>query len=131
MTKMENNKKTKIGFYISTGLVSALMLMSASMYVFNHEMVEQTFVALGYPTYIIYPLAILKILGIVAIWSNKSKTLKEWAYAGFAFDFILAAAAHISIQDNEYGGAVVAIGLLTASYLYDKKLGRSLKTQEA
>ena len=39
MTKMENNKKTKIGFYISTGLVSALMLMSASMYVFNHEMV--------------------------------------------------------------------------------------------
>ncbi len=108
--------KTRFTFFISTVLLSALMLMSAGMYVFNHEMVRETFINLGYPTYIIYPLAIAKILGLIAIWANKSRSLKEWAYAGFFFDFVLAFAAHIAIGDGEFAPALVAIILLFISY---------------
>ena len=57
-------------------------------------MIEGFFVALGYPTYIIYPLAIAKILGLLAIWTRKSNLLKEWAYAGFFYDTLLAFTAH-------------------------------------
>jgi len=115
-------KRNKIIYWIATGLMSALMLMSASMYIFNYEMVSQTFVNLGFPVYIIYPLAIAKLLGVIAILSNKSKFLKEWAYAGFFFDFVLALSAHWVVNDGEFVPAFVAILLLIVSYRYEKKV---------
>ena len=117
-----SNKATIWVYRISTGLLSLLMLMSAGMYIFNHAEVSQSFTSLGYPVYIIYPLAIAKILGLVAIWSNLSKSLKEWAYAGFFFDFILAFFAHVVVQDGEFTPALVALVLLFTSYLSWKKL---------
>ena len=115
-------KNFKWIYRISTGLLSALMLMSAGMYIFNNAEVSETFARLGYPTYIIYPLAIVKILGLVAIWTNQSKSLKEWAYAGFFFDFVLAFFAHIMIGDGAFAPAIVAIVLLFTSYYSWKKL---------
>jgi hypothetical protein len=115
-------KKIKITYWISTGLLTAMMLMSAGMYFFNYEMISETFTNLGYPAYVIYPLGIAKILGLVAIWSGISKSLKEWAYAGFFFDFVLAFFAHLMIGDGEFGGAVIATILLFVSYFSWKKL---------
>ncbi len=118
-----NHKTTKLIYWIATGLLTALMLMSAGMYLFNNEMVRETFTRLGFPTYIIYPLAIIKILGLIAIWTKKSSTLKEWAYAGFFFDFLLAFSAHLMVKDGEYIAALAAIILLIISYIYGRKLG--------
>ena len=114
-------KRDKVIYWISTGLFTTLMLMSAGMYFFNNEMVSEIFTSLGFPTYIIYPLAVAKILGLIAIWTNKSKMLKEWAYAGFFFDFVLAATAHLMVSDGEYAAALFAIVLLIVSYVFDKK----------
>lgn len=115
-------KNIKYVYWGSTGLLSAMMLMSAGMYFFNNETISATFTNLGFPTYIIYPLAIAKILGLVAIWTEKSKALKEWAYAGFFFDFLLAASAHIAANDGEFAGAFVAMVLLFTSYFAWKKM---------
>ena len=117
-----NNKRNKIIYWIATGMITALMLMSAGMYVFNHAEVSEVFIKLGFPTYIIYPLALAKVLGLAAIWSKRTKALKEWAYAGFFFDFVLALAAHLAINDGEFILAAVAIVLLFVSYFYGKKL---------
>ena len=115
-------KSNKIIFYISTGLLSALMLYSASMYFFQHEDVAALFTSFGYPTYIIYPYAIAKILGIFALWNPNFKILKEWAYAGFFFAFILAFFAHYMVGDGEQYGALFAFILLMVSYFTNKKL---------
>jgi hypothetical protein len=88
------------------------MLFSAGMYFFNHEEVAKLFTSFGYPTYIIYPYGILKISGIIVLWFVNNKVLKEWAYAGFFFAFVLAFFAHIMISD----------GLLLTSYFTNKKL---------
>ena len=109
-------KRSKIIYLIATGLLTANMLLSAGMYFFNYKMVAEMFEALSYPTYIIYPLAIAKILGLIAIWSNKSKILKEWAYAGFVFELLLAISAHINAGDGGSAGAVVALVLALLSY---------------
>ena len=122
---MNNQNRNKIIYFASTGLLTVLMLMSAGMYIFNHEMVVGIFTKLGYPTYIIYPLAIAKILGLIAIWTRKSNTLKEWAYAGFFFDFILAFAAHIYVKDGEHLLALIAIVLVIVSYEYGKKMEKT------
>ncbi len=122
-TKSETmEKRNKIIYYGATGLLSALMLFSAGMYLFNYDEVKGVFGSLGFPSWIIYPLAIAKILGLVAIWSRKSDTLREWAYAGFFFDFFLAAGAHLSVGDGEHMPAIMAAIFLLVSYIYDKKV---------
>ncbi len=109
-------KNKRLIYLIATGLLTLLMLFSAGMYFLNYDEVVKVFNQLGYPPYIIYPLAVAKILGLVAIWTNQSKTLKEWAYAGFFFDFVLAASAHIAVADGAYAPALVGIALLLISY---------------
>lgn len=115
-------KRDKIIYYVSTGLLTALMLFSVSMYLFNNEEVSSMFKRFGYPTYIIYPYAFAKLLGLFAIWNPNFKILKEWAYAGFFFAFILAFFAHFMIGDGEQGGALVALVLLIVSYIFNKKI---------
>ena len=92
------------------------------MYFVQNEMVSETFLKLGFPTFIIYPLAIAKILGLVAIWTNKSKMLKEWAYAGFTFDVLLAIGAHLSINDGEHYAALFGLVLIIISYYFNRKV---------
>jgi len=48
--------------------------------------------------------------------------LKEWAYAGFFFDFVLAFFAHFMVNDGEFAPALVALVLLFTSYGSWKKL---------
>ena len=115
-------KNKKIIYWISTGLLTALMLFSISMYIFTHEEMSGAFIALGFPVYLIYPLAVAKILGLIAIWTNKSTVIKEWAYAGFFFNFLLALSAHLSIADGEFPGALMALIFLSISYYSWKKV---------
>ena len=115
-------KRNKIIYWVATGLLTALMLMSISMYFMKYEMVSDTFTRLGFPSFMVYPSAIAKLLGLIAILSRKSQLLKEWAYAGFFFDFSLAFGAHMVAKDGEFGMAVIAIILLLVSRVYDGKV---------
>lgn len=117
-------KRDKIIFYIATGLLTVLMLFSVSMYFFKHEDVATMFIGFGYPTYIIYPYAVLKLLGLFALWNPNFKAIKEWAYSAFFFAFILAFFAHFMIGDGEQGGAVLALVLLIVSYIYNKRINK-------
>ncbi|MGI9530782.1 DoxX family protein [Lutimonas sp.] len=115
-------KVTKILYWSSTVLLSALLLMSAGMYVFNNEEVSTLFSSFGYPLYIIYPLAVAKVAAVVVLLSQKQSVIKEWAYSALFFEFILAFFAHYMIGDGEQFGAVIAMVLLLISYIYGRKL---------
>lgn len=115
-------KRNKIIYWASTALLSLMMLASASMYFFKTSDIIEIFLSLGYNERIVIPLAILKILGILTIWTNYSKTLKEWAYFGFLLDFVLALEGHLAVNDGEHMGALIAIILWAISYLYNNKV---------
>jgi len=68
-------------------------------------------VSLGYPVYFLMILGVAKVLGSVAIVQNKYKTIKEWAYAGFAIDIISASAS------LAYSGMGVAFALFPLIFL--------------
>ena len=108
-------KGIRIGYWISTSLLCLMMVMSAGMYLFTHARVAEVFTHLGYPTYIIYPLAVLKLLGVIAILTRKHPILTEWAYAGFFFDFVLAFFAHFTVGDGEWPPALAVTVLLIVS----------------
>lgn len=114
----------KIAYWLVTGLFCTLMLVAAAIEIFAFGESVKMLDALGFPQYIAYVLPVTKILGVVAILSNYSKTLKEWAYAGFFFDFVLAALAHYFSGVPTFIPAIVALVLLMTSYWLDKKGAR-------
>lgn len=112
-------KTRKIIYWITTALLCAMMLFSATMYFTKYEMVTGFFQNFNYPTYVIYPLAILKILGVIMILWRKSDWLTEWAYAGFFFDVVLAFFAHYFAKDNVIF-TLFGIVLILTSYFFGK-----------
>ncbi|OIQ15546.1 MAG: hypothetical protein BM556_18070 [Bacteriovorax sp. MedPE-SWde] len=113
--------KVKVGYYTLTGLLTLMLTMSAGMYIFNYDEIAPVFSKLGYPVNIIYPLALAKILALIAIWTRKSKALLTMAYVGLFYNFILAFYAHVAISDGEFAGAVIATLLLAGSYFSQNK----------
>ncbi len=94
------------------------------MYLFSYEVAEGYFVRLGFPTWMVYPSAIVKLLGVTAILSKKSTLLKEWAYAGFFFDAVMAFTAHSMAGDGEGGIAALAILAVILSRFFESRLAR-------
>ncbi|QYJ69508.1 DoxX family protein [Flavobacterium litorale] len=115
-------KTNKIIYWIATSLMCLLFLYSASMYLLKYEMVSGFFVNLGFPTWLIYPLALLKIAGVITVLTKWSHFLKELAYAGFLFDAILALAAHLMVKDGAHITAAIGIILIAVSWYFDRKV---------
>lgn len=97
-----------------------VFLFSATNYFLNYEVMAGYYTALGFPTWLVYPSAIAKILGVIAILSRKSALLKEWAYAGFFFDAALAFTAHQIAQDGGWLFAAIALVSTVVSRALDK-----------
>lgn len=114
--------KLKIAFYGVTGLLSLMLLFAAiGNYFLNTAAIKEAFGALGFPAFIVIPLGIAKIAGVIVLLTRFNKTLVEWAYAGFFFNFILAASAHLSVGDGEAVGSFVALLLLGISYILQRR----------
>lgn len=117
-----NDNTSRIVYWVATAIMCGVFAFSAQMYLRNPEAVAGFFKMFNYPEYLVYPLAVAKILGIVAILSNKSKMLSEWAYAGFFFDAILAFVAHYVAQDGGSMFSIIAIAATIISrYLWSKR----------
>ena len=110
---------TKVLYWVTTILVCAVMMYSAAMYFTKTEMIKGFFKSFNYPTYLVYPLAIAKILGVIMVLWRKSSWLTEWAYAGFFFDLVLATAAH-HYANHPIGLSFYAIPILFISYFLGK-----------
>ncbi|MDT0677276.1 DoxX family protein [Autumnicola musiva] len=84
-------KHLKIIFWITTGLIFLFQGVMPAL-TGHTEMAKEGIRHLGYPEYFGITLTIFKVLGaLVLIIPKVPKRLKEWAYAGFTFDFIFAA----------------------------------------
>jgi DoxX-like protein len=73
---------------------------------------------LGYPVYFATFLGLSKLLGAIVITLPSPSRIKEWAYAGFAFDLTAAAFSHLSAGDGtaEVAAPLVFLALVLASY---------------
>lgn len=119
-------KKITIFYWIATVLFAALMTLSAIPDVMRSPEAAEFFRHLGYPAYLLPFLGVAKLLGVVAVLYPGFPRLKEWAYAGLAFDLVGAFYSHISVGDpvNFWIFSVIGLVLLFSSYfLYHKKNG--------
>ena len=81
-------KKTNIIYWTFTGIFAALMAFSAIPDVLNSPDAVKFMSALGYPAYFTPFIGVAKLLGCLALLIPVSPRLKEWAYAGLAFDLL-------------------------------------------
>ena len=116
-------KRSIVGFWIVTALFClqmgftgyAQLRLSGAMTAFVH---------LGIPDYLRVELSWAKFLGIVVLLAPAPARLKEWAYAGFAFDLGSAVLAHLAVGDGPQAwGWAVGTGVLWAlSYYFWRRL---------
>ncbi len=115
----------KILYWVFTGLLCAMMLLQVVGAFTQTDMLGEMYENLGFPSSLVIPLGIAKLLAVIAILSKLSPILKKLAYYGLAIDFVLALYAHLSSGDPNWAGALIALVLLVGSFYYDRVLFRS------
>ena len=104
-------------------LFSLAMLAGGIVDVLLLDAAKQSVITLGYPIYFIRILGIWKIIGSIILIIPAFKTLKEWAYAGFFINLLMASLSHISVGDplaNSIRPIIILI-LMFIGYYFQKK----------
>ena len=116
-------KKDKIIYWVSTGVIGAMMLFSGYSYFTNPQIVEG-FKHMGFPDFFRVELGIAKIIGALVLLIPQIPTkIKEWAYAGFIITFVSASIAHINAVDptpNAITPLVMLAVLLVSNFYLSK-----------
>lgn len=125
-------KTARVVFWISTGILSFLMLFSVWMYLTDPAVQEGFPHHLGYPGYFRVELAIAKFIGVIILLLPMSLIVKEWAYAGFSITFLSAFIAHSSVGDpvGVRIFPVISLVVLVCSYYSYKKAGFKSRGQD-
>ena len=93
-------KKLKTWYWIATVIFALMMIMDGFGGVTQQEAGKEVLKHLGYPMYFLVIVGVAKLLGAIAILQTKFKAIKEWAYAGFAFNFIGAFFSRLAVGDE-------------------------------
>jgi hypothetical protein len=130
-----STKPVQIGIWLSTGLFSLMFALSGAAFLAGPAEVVTIFHHLGYPDYFRQLLGVAKLLGVAALVTPRlSPTLREWAYAGFTFTCIGAAASHVMAGDpvGKVIGSLFALTLLLTSYFLRRRAASaSIGSEEA
>ena len=86
-------------YWITTIITALVFLSGGAVYLLGVEEPLEGMAALGYPAYFVTILGVWKILGGITILAPGLRRLKEWAYAGIAFDLSGAAFSHAAVGD--------------------------------
>lgn len=122
----------KIAYWLTTGLFSLGMGASAVFELTRSSEMVQGFQHLGYPLYLLTILGVAKSLGIAALLYPRWPRLKEWAYAGFSFDLLGAAASHgFSGDGPRLLMPLVFLAVLAVSYVLYHQPAESRQTHLA
>jgi len=118
-------KSTKIIFWTCTTLIVLFEGLLPAL-TFNTEIARQGVSHLGYPDYFRVWFTFFKVIGaIILILPRLPRRVKDWAYAGFTFDFLFAAISHGAvdgISDGQTWFPLVVLAILMASYICYNRL---------
>ena len=109
-------KTIKIWYWIVTIIFALFMLFSGISELMQTESAKKVITDLGYPIYFNLIIGFAKVMGAIAILQTKFKTIKEWAYAGFAFD-IIGAIASMALNGNGIMPVLLTLPFLIVMFL--------------
>lgn len=117
-------KSNKIIFWIATGFIFTFEGIIPAL-TFNSDLAKESIRHLGYPEYFGAMITCFRIPGVLALVIPKMpERVKEWAYAGFAIEFISASISNTVVDGFSFLSILplIILGILTASYITNQKL---------
>ncbi len=117
-------KKEKLIFWTTTILIALFEGVMPAL-TSHTEMAKEGLRHLGYPSYFGTAIVVFKVLGVLTLVIPQiSHRLKEWAYAGFVFDFLFASISHAAVDgvNGQTFFPIIALAILMVSYFYYHKL---------
>ncbi len=109
-------------YWLATGLFTLLFVVSIVLTLGDLPASYVSYERLGFPSWSIFFNGFAKILGLIAILHNKSRTLKDFAFAGFLYDLLLALCAHIALQETDAFLALFGLVLWVFAFTMDRKV---------
>jgi hypothetical protein len=108
----------KITYWATTG-IAALMLLFSLMYLTGSEQVVSGFAKAGYPQHLRIILGIAKPAAAIVLLLPGLALLKEWAYFGAGFTWIMAFIAHTASGEGMQvaGVPLTLFVILVVSYV--------------
>lgn len=116
-------KTIKTAYWILTILFALAMLGDAYGGITKQEAGVVVLNHLGYPIYNMPMFGVAKLLGAIALLQTKFRIIKEWAYAGFAFNFICAFVSR-AIAGDGFGLLImplIMLAIMFVSYFFWKR----------
>jgi hypothetical protein len=121
--QLKNNKKAmskkyNIIYWISTGFIFLFEGVMPAL-TSQTEMAKEGIRHLGYPDYFGVALTVFKVVGaLILILPQAKGRIKEWAYAGFTFDFLFATISYIAVDGFGFFAIFPMIILLVLAVSY-------------
>ena len=118
------SKSVTVTYWIVTIIFASMMLLDGFAGLLRAPGTTEALAQLDYPAYLATILGTAKILGALAVLQTGFRTPKEWAYAGFAFVFIGAAASHAFVGSG-IGFILLpfaVLGVMLVSYFFWRKI---------
>ena len=112
-------KKTTIIFWVTTIIIFLFEGVMPAL-TSQTELAKEGIRHLGYPQYFGNALVVFKVLGaLTLIIPRLPNRIKEWAYAGFAFDFIFAAISNAAVNGVNFLTffPLIVLSILVISYI--------------
>ncbi len=106
----------KIAYWASTAIVAAALLAALS-YLTGSEQVVSGFARAGYPQHLRIVLGIAKPVAAIVLLLPGFPLLKEWAYAGVVFAWIMAFISAYTGGEQTWPMPLVLLALLVVSYV--------------
>jgi uncharacterized membrane protein YphA (DoxX/SURF4 family) len=122
-------RTTKIFFWTTTTIIF-LFEGVLPVFTFNSPLAKEGTLHLGYPLYFAHAFVVFKALGGLAIIIPQIPArVKEWAYAGFSFDFIFACISYWAVDGPHIQTffPLIFLCLLIVSYVCHHKIVKSKK----
>jgi hypothetical protein len=113
---------TRTKFLVATGLFVALFAGSVAFGWLDLPGSYREYTHLGFPKWSFHFLQFAKVAGLMAILSNRSRTLKDFAFAGFLFDLLLALGAHIDRREVKFVLPVIGLAIWGFAFFMNRKV---------
>ncbi len=128
ITNNKNSKRTKLIYWVTTGLLALFIL--PGIFFLNSPMAIEGTKHLGMPYWFHIYLGVAKFIGgLILILPMIPNRLKEWAYVGFGIDSISAMIGFLSVDGLQPMSfmPLIFLAILVISYIYFHKLFSSDK----
>ncbi len=120
-------KTNKLIYWISTSIIFLFDGVMPAL-TSHTELAVEGIRHLGFPDYFRVQLTIFKVLGaLILIIPKVPARIKEWAYAGFAINFISASVGHAVVDGVDFQTffPLIILAILIVSYTYYHKINQS------